>query len=238
MIRPMTGWIRSGVSREVVAEFVGTAFLVAAVVGSAIAVARLTPDGGLRLLVSSLVTGSVLLALILALHPVSAAFNPLVTAVDAALGRRSWHMAGLLTVAQIAGGVSGAVIANLMFELDAVSLSEQHRSGLGIWTGEVVATIGLVLVAFCAIQSGRAEVVAPAVAGYVSAASWFTSSTSFANPAVTISRMLSGSSAGISPSSALMFVLFQLVGAALAALLVRFLVSAGERDPESDRLLQ
>ena len=210
--------------RQVVAEFVGTAFLVAAVIGSGIMAARLTDDVGLQLLVNSIATGAVLVALILALHPVSAAFNPVVSLVEVALApgagprrRRRWSLA------QFAGGVLGAVTANLMFGLDAVTVSTHDRSGGGLWLGEVVATLGLVLVILGTARSGRSQNVALAVGGYIAAAYWFTSSTSFANPAVTVARTLSDTFAGIAPGSVPMFVLMQLVGGAVGLLLARLL---------------
>ena len=208
--------------RRVLAEFVGTAFLVTAVIGSGIAAARLSPDDvGLELLENSVVTGCALVALILALQPVSAAFNPVVTLVERALGAVSSREAGALILAQVAGGFVGALVANLMFGLDAISLSTRHRSGHGLWLGEVVATLGLLVVIFGTARAGRSERVAFAVGGYILAAYWFTSSTSFANPAVTVARMVSDTFAGIAPSSVLMFVLAQLVGGLLGFVLIR-----------------
>ncbi|MEJ7831539.1 MAG: aquaporin [Nocardioides sp.] len=218
--------------RRAVAELVGTAFLVAAVIGSGIAASRLSPDDvGLQLLENSLITGAVLVALILTLQPVSAAFNPVVTLVEVALGLLGVAQAAVLIAAQVVGGVVGAVVANLMFDLDAVTLATQDRTGGGVWLAEVIATLGLVLVVFGGIRSGRVDTLAYAVGGYITAAYWFTSSTSFANPAVTIARMLSDTFAGIAPSSAPTFVLMQLLGGALALVLVRFLFpTVAERD--------
>jgi glycerol uptake facilitator-like aquaporin len=214
----------SALVRRAAAEAVGTAFLVAAVIGSGIMAARLSPDDvGLQLLQNSIATGAALVALILALQPVSASFNPVVTLVEAALRLVAPRHAAALVVAQLLGGACGAVLANLMFDLAAVNLSTTERSGGGTWLAEVVATLGLVLVVFGALRSGRPETVALAVGGYIAAAYWFTSSTSFANPAVTVARTLSDTFAGIAPSSAPMFVLMQLVGGALAVGLVRFL---------------
>jgi glycerol uptake facilitator-like aquaporin len=211
-------------ARRAVAELVGTAFLVMAVVGSGIAAQRLSPDDtGLQLLENSLATGAVLVALILALQPVSASFNPVVTLVERALGLIDTREAGALVAAQLLGGVVGAVLANLMFGLDAVTLSSHHRSGSGLWLGEVVATVGLVLLVFGSLRGERPESVALVVGGYIAAAYWFTSSTSFANPAVTVARMLTDTFAGIAPSSVPMFVLMQLLGGVLAVGLVRFL---------------
>jgi glycerol uptake facilitator-like aquaporin len=207
--------------RRATAELVGTAFLVAAVVGSGIAAQRLSPgDTGLQLLENSLATGAVLVALILALQPVSASFNPVVTLVERVLGRVDTTTAGVLVLAQVAGGLLGAVVANLMFDLDAVSVSGTDRGGSGQLVAEVVATLGLVLVVFGALRSPRIETVAFAVGGYIAAAYWFTSSTSFANPAVTVARTLSDTFAGIAPGSVPAFVLMQLVGGAVGAALV------------------
>jgi glycerol uptake facilitator-like aquaporin len=198
------------VRERVIAELVGTAFLVMAVIGSGIMASRLSPDDiGLQLLENSIATGAVLVALVLAL---GGAFNPVVTLA----ARTPLREAGPLIAAQLVGGVLGAVVANLMFDLDAISISEHDRSSAGLWLGEVVATLGLVLV----IQKTHPEHIAYAVGGYIAAAYWFTSSTSFANPAVTVARMFSDTFAGIAPSSVPMFVLMQVVGAALALLLL------------------
>ena len=202
--------------RRAGAELVGTAFLVAAVIGSGIAAQQLSPDDtGLQLLENSVATGAALVALILALQPVSASFNPVVTLVERALGRISGADAGALVAAQVVGGLVGAVVANLMFDLDAVSVSSQHRATGGHLLGEAVATLGLVVVVFGALRSPRIETVAFAVGGYITAAYWFTSSTSFANPAVTIGRTLSDTFAGIAPASVPAFVVMQLIGGAL-----------------------
>ncbi len=210
-------------TQRVVAEAVGTAFLVAAVIGSGIAATRLTDDAGLQLLVNSLVTGAVLVALILALQAVSAAFNPVVSVVERALGQVTTATAAAVIAAQLVGGVIGAVGANLMFDLDAVSISDTDRTGSNLWLAEVVATVGLVLVIFGTLRSASPRSVAFAVGGYITAAYWFTSSTSFANPAVTVARMLSDTFAGIEPASVPMFVLMQLLGGVLALLLIRTL---------------
>jgi glycerol uptake facilitator-like aquaporin len=214
-------------ARKAGAELVGTAFLVAAVVGSGVMATRLSPDDvGLQLLQNSIATGAVLVALILALQPVSAAFNPVVTLVELALGLVTATAAGVLVAAQMVGGILGTVLANLMFDLDAVSIAATERSGTGILVGEVVATVGLVLVIFGSVRAGRIETIAFAVGGYITAAYWFTSSTSFANPAVTVARTLSDTFAGIAPSSAPWFVLMQLVGGVVALGLVKLLYPA------------
>ena len=205
-------------ARRAGAEFLGTAFLVMAVIGSGIAATRLSPgDVGLQLLENSIATGAALVALILALQPVSAAFNPVVTLVERALGLVDTTTAAALVGAQMLGGCLGAVVANLMFGLDAVSWATTERGGGGVLLAEVVATFGLLLVIFGTLRSGRNEAVAFAVGAYISAAYFFTSSTSFANPAVTVARMLSDTFAGIAPPSVLPFIAMQVLGGALAA---------------------
>ncbi|KQY57783.1 channel transporter [Nocardioides sp. Root140] len=196
-----------------------------AVIGSGIAASRLSPnDVGLQLLENSLVTGAALVALILALQPVSAAFNPVVTLVELVLGGIGRLEAASTIAAQLLGGIAGAVLANLMFDLDAISIAATSRDGGGQWLAEVVATFGLVLIIFGAVRTGRGDTVAYAVGGYITAAYWFTSSTSFANPAVAVARMFSDTFAGIAPADVPMFVLMQLVGGALALGLVRYLM--------------
>ncbi|CAN5607132.1 MIP/aquaporin family protein [soil metagenome] len=207
--------------RRIAAEAVGTAFLVMAVVGSGIAAQRLSPDDvGLQLLENSLITGVALVALILALQPVSASFNPVITVVERAFGLVTTSHAALSITAQVVGGVIGAVLANLMFDLNAVSLSTHHRVGHGTLLAEVVATAGLVVIVFGSIRGGRSDTVAFAVGGYITAAYWFTSSTSFANPSVTLARTLSDTFSGIAPASAPAFVLMQALGGAVGLGLV------------------
>ncbi|MGO4596347.1 aquaporin [Terrabacter sp. 2RAF25] len=202
--------------QKAAAELIGTAFLVATVIGSGVAASRLSPgDVGLQLLENSLATGAVLVALILALHPVSASFNPVVTVLERVLGTISTRTAATLVAAQVAGGLVGAVVANLMFDLPAVSASQHVRAGSGLWLGEVVATLGLVIVVFGTLRGADASRVAYAVGGYIAAAYWFTSSTSFANPAVTVARTVTDTFAGIAPASAPAFVVAQLLGGAL-----------------------
>ncbi|MCL8024978.1 aquaporin [Nocardioides bruguierae] len=209
--------------RKGVAELVGTAFLVATVVGSGIFAQTLSEDAGLQLLENTIATGAVLVALILALQPVSASFNPVVTLVELALGLVRPSVAGVLIACQVVGGLLGSVVANLMFELPAVTISTNDRSSGAHWLAEVVATIGLVLIVFGTVRSGRGHVVAFAVGGYITAAYWFTSSTSFANPAVTVARSISDTFAGIAPVAVLPFIGCQLLGGALAFALVRLL---------------
>ena len=167
---------------KVAAEFVGTAFLLATVIGSGIMASQLSDDPGLQLLENSIATGAVLVALILTLQPVSAAFNPVVTAVEVALGQLKLKDAAPLVAAQFAGGFVGAVAANLMFELDAIQVASHVRDGPGMWLAEVIATFGLVIIIFGGMRAGRTDTIAFAVGGYIAAAYWFTSSTSFANP--------------------------------------------------------
>ena len=216
--------------RRLVAECLGTALLVTVVVGSGIAAAALSPsDVGLQLLENSTATVFGLAVLILVFGPVSGAhFNPLVSAADWLLGRRSGT--GLVlgdvlayTAAQILGGVAGALLANAMFDLPLGQISSKDRVSVGHGLGEVVATAGLILLIFALARTGRAALSAASVGAYIGAAYWFTSSTSFANPAVTIGRMFSDTFAGIAPSSAPLFVGAQLLGAAVGLALVRFL---------------
>ncbi len=202
----------------------GTALLVAIVVGSGISAQRLSPGNlGLQLLENSIATGVGLVALILALGPVSGAhFNPIVTVADRVLGGTSTTDAITYIGAQIAGACAGAIVANLMYDLSAVNLSTHTRSSGALWLGEVVATFGLLMVILAIVRAGRSSMVAFAVGGYIAAAYWFTSSTSFANPAVTIGRMLSNTFAGIKPSSVPAFVAAQIVGGIAAIALARY----------------
>ena len=216
--------------RALAGEFIGTAFLLAGVVGSGIMAERLSDDVGVVLLANSAATAGVLLIIIYMFGPVSGAhFNPVVTLAEAALGDRRWAEVVPYIAAQVAGGVAGTVLANLMFDLDAVNVSAKVRTGSHLWLAEAVATYGLVLVIFILVRSGRTRLVAGAVAAYIGAAYWFTASTSFANPAVTAARTLSDTFAGIEPASAPMFVVMQIVGAALAAATVRLLYPPARR---------
>ncbi|SCL13507.1 Glycerol uptake facilitator (Major Intrinsic Protein Family) [Micromonospora rhizosphaerae] len=210
-------------TRRASAEFAGTALLVAAVVGSGIAATRLSPhDVGLQLLENALATALALGALILTFGPVSGAhFNPIVSAVDWWLGR---HAGTGLTgrdlaaycVAQVTGAIAGAALADLMFGLPAVAWSHTDRTGGNLWLAEVVATAGLVVLVFALARSGRTSAAPAAVGAYLGAAYWFTSSTSFANPAVTIGRAFTDTFAGIAPTSVPGFVAAQLVGGLVA----------------------
>lgn len=211
--------------RRVLAELVGTALLLIAVIGSGIAAQSLSPgDTGVELLENALATGAALVAIILTVGSVSGAhLNPVVSCADALFrGLRLRELAGYLA-AQFVGASVGVVIANLMFSLPAVSLSTHVRSSPGLWLGEVIATFGLVLVVFGVTRGGRSSAAAFAVGAYITGAYFFTSSTSFANPAVTLARTLSDTFAGIAPSSVAQYVVAQLVGAALACATVRVL---------------
>ena len=214
--------------RRLAAEFLGSAFLAAIVIGSGIAAQRLSPgDTGLELLENSAATAAGLFAIILMFGPVSGAhFNPVVSFADAALGGLSWRDATCYLPAQVAGCVTGAVAANLMFAQAAVSVSVKHRASSAHALSEVIATAGLVLVIFALARSGRAHTAPAAVGAYIGAAYWFTASTSFANPAITVGRMLSDSFAGIAPSSAPVFIAAQACGGVAGLLLVRFLYPA------------
>jgi glycerol uptake facilitator-like aquaporin len=198
--------------RRALAEFLGTGLLVTVVVGSGIAAQRLSTDPGLQLLENSLATALGLTVLILVFQTISGShFNPVVTLVDAVLTRGMWRAVPAYVAAQIAGGLAGAVLANLMFGVPT-TLSTTERVDAGRLLAEVVATAGLLLTIFALALTDRAAIVAPAVGAYIGAAYWFTSSTSFANPAVTIGRVITDTFAGIAPGSALAYLGAQLVG--------------------------
>ncbi|MGH9287207.1 MAG: aquaporin [Acidimicrobiales bacterium] len=207
--------------RRLTAEFIGTAFLVAAVIGSGIMAERLTDDPALQLLQNAGATAGVLVALILALGAASGAhLNPAVTMVDRIFGGIDTPTAVTYVAVQVAGAICGAIAANLMFALPAVEWSTTERSAGHLWFAEGVATLGLLVVVFGVVRSGRSALVAFAVGGYIAGAYYFTSSTSFANPAVTIGRALSDTFAGIEPASVPMFVVAQLAGAVVAVGLI------------------
>jgi len=216
--------------RRLVAEFLGTALLVAVVVGSGIAAEQLSPnDVGLQLLENSTATVFGLTILILLFGPVSGAhFNPVVSAADWLLGRKAGTgltggEVGAYSLAQTAGAIAGAVLANIMFDIDITELSGKDRTGSNLLVAEVVATAGLVALIFALARTGRGALAAPAVGAYIGAAYWFTASTSFANPAVTVGRMFSDTFAGIDPTSVPGFIAAQLVGGLVGIALVRYL---------------
>ena len=213
------------VGRRLVAEFIGTGLLVAVVVGSGIAASGLTSDAALRLLINSLVTAMGLAVLIVVFMPAGGAqFNPVVTGADWLLGRRTKHRYGVgqaaaVVICQIAGAIGGAALADAMFGQAVLSPSHKHRTGTPLLLGEVVATAGLLLVIVTLARTGRLQHASWAVGAWIGAAYWFTSSTSFANPAVTIGRSLTNTYAGIAPSSAPAFIGAQIIGGALGTLL-------------------
>jgi glycerol uptake facilitator-like aquaporin len=211
--------------RRLLAEFLGSAWLAAVVVGSGIAAQHLSPgDVGLELFENAAATAAGLFVIILTFGPISGAhFNPVVSVVDAAFGGLRWRDAAMFIPSQVAGCIAGAVLANVMFALPAVSWSLKHRASGPHWVAEVVATVGLLLVIFSLARSGRARVAPAAVGSYIGAAYFFTSSASFANPAITVGRMFSNSFAGIAPSSAPSYVSAQLVGGVVAYALIRAL---------------
>jgi glycerol uptake facilitator-like aquaporin len=220
-----TGGLELDLFRRLVAEALGSSLLLIAVVGSGIMASRLSrDDAGLQLLENAAATAAALIGLILVFGAVSGAhFNPVVTLVDRAFGSITTREAGLYVGAQVAGACVGTMLANLMFELPALELSTTARSSGALWLSEIIATVGLLLVIHGCVRTGRANVVAFAVGIWIGGAYWFTSSTSFANPAVTIARTLTDTFTGIEPSSAPMFILMQLVGAAIAYALIRLL---------------
>ena len=212
-------------SRRLIAEAVGTGLLIISVVGSGIMATNLTDDVALQLLANAGATVGALIALIMMFGQISGAhFNPVVTAADCVLNGRSWRDLGPYFVAQTIGGIIGAAIANLMFHLEILGPSSKVRDSGGIWLGEVVATFGLLLVIFL-IGKHRAESVPLAVGVWIGGAYWFTSSTSLANPSVTIARAFSESFAGIAPQAVPMFIVMQLIGLLLALPLLKFLRS-------------
>ena len=211
-------------ARRLLAEYLGSALLAALVIGSGIAAAQLSQDTGLQLLENAAATAAGLFAIILMFGPISGAhFNPVVSLVDAAFGGISRRDALAYIPAQIAGCITGAVVANGMFALAAISISTHHRASPSHLFAEVIATCGLILVIFALVRSGRAAIAPAAVGAYIGAAYWFTSSTSFANPAISIGRIFSDTFAGIAPASVPAFVVAQLVGGAAALVLIRVL---------------
>lgn len=221
-------------ARRAAGELAGTAFLLVAVVGSGIMAERLSRgQTGLELLENSIATGVALAVLILVFAPISGAhFNPAVTLSERMLNRFPWRDCVVYWVAQILGGILGVVGANLMFSLAPIEISTKMRWGPGLWLGEVIATFGLLLVIFALGRSRRPAAIPWAVGAYIAGAYWFTSSTSFANPAVTVARMFSSTFAGIAPTSVLPFVGAQLVGTVAAWFVLRYLYPLAAEDDD------
>jgi len=213
--------------RVLAAEFLGTALLLVGVVGSGIMAARLSPtDVGLQLFQNAAATAGVLVAAISIFGTVSADFNPAVTLGAWLLGHREGRQVPAMVAVQVVGAVAGTILANLMFDLDAVTWSTTQRSGGHLWLAEVVATVGLLLVVFSLVRTDRTAHVPYVVGAYIGGAYYFTSSTSFANPAVTVGRAFSDTFTGIDPTCAPMFVVMQLVGVGVAVALLRALFPA------------
>jgi glycerol uptake facilitator-like aquaporin len=219
LLEPVALW------RKLLAEYLGSLLLAAIVIGSGIAAQNLSPHPiGLELLENAAATGVGLYFLIVTLGPISGAhFNPIISFVDALFGGISWRSAWSYLVAQVAGCVSGAMVANLMFSRAAVTLSTDHRGSVAHGFSEVIATAGLVLVVFALAKTQRSALAPAAVGSYIACAYFFTSSTSFANPAIVVGRMFSNSFAGIAPASAPLFVGAEVVGGAVAVGLIRLL---------------
>lgn len=223
--------------RRAVAELAGTAALVTVVVGSGIMAQRLSTDGAVRLLANSTATVLGLAVLIAVFGPISGAhFNPVVSLADWWLGRTrrtglTLTEVGVYTLAQTAGAVTGAVIANLMFALPALTLSHTDRTGAHLWLAEAVATTGLLVVIVGLLRNGKAAAIPAAVGSYIGAAYWFTSSTSFANPAVTVGRAFTDTYAGISIASMPGFVVAQGIGLLVGLVLIAVLFPAARPEP-------
>ena len=212
-------------ARRIVAEGLGSFFLFACVIGSGIMAEHLSGgNDAVALLGNTLATGAILFVLITMLGPISGAhMNPAVSLVAASRRELSWPGAAAYVLAQLCFGILGAWAAHLMFELPALQLSVKARTGLGQWIGEAIATFGLILTILGTVRF-RPQSVPASVGLYITAAYWFTSSTSFANPAITIARSLSDTFAGIAPRDVPLFIVAQLMGAAVAALLARWLL--------------
>jgi glycerol uptake facilitator-like aquaporin len=222
--------------RRLVAEGLGCVFLAAIVVGSGIAAQRLSPgQTGLELLENALATAAGLYAIILMFGGVSGAhFNPVVSFVDAFFGGLKWRDAAAYLPVQVAGCIGGAILANIMFALPAVSISTTHRASGPHFLSEIVATLGLLLVIFALARTRRSQITPAAVGAYIGAAYFFTSSTSFANPAIAVGRMFSNSFAGIAPSSVPIFVLAEVIGGVVAVGAIMVLYPDLTRDEAAD----
>jgi glycerol uptake facilitator-like aquaporin len=211
-------------ARRVLAEFLGSAFLAALVIGSGIAAQQLSGDTGLRLLENAAATAAGLYAIILMFGPVSGGhFNPVVSLVDATFGGLTRRDTLAYIAAQVAGCITGAIAGNAMFALRAISISTHHRASPAHLLGEAIATFGLILVIFALARTGRTTTAPAAVGAYIGAAYWFTSSTSFANPAIAIGRIFSDTFAGIALASVVPFIVAQLIGGLLAIGVIRAL---------------
>ena len=218
-------------SRRLAAEALGTGMLIVAVIGSGIMAERMTDIVALQLLCNAIATGGALVALIVIFAPVSgASFNPVVGIVGIFTGETTVKDTLWYALAQTVGGCLGAIVANLMFDLDAINISHKIRSGSGVLFSEVVATVGLLLVIYGTIRAKRSNLVPFTVAAWITGAYFFTSSTSLANPAVTVARSLSNTFAGIAPESVPMFVVMQVIGAIIAISLIQFVFQSS---PES-----
>ena len=210
--------------RVLLSEFVGTMFLLIGVMGSGIMAERLSPsDSGLQLLQNAAATTGVLIASISIFGTISADLNPAVTVAAWRLGHRQRNELIPIIIVQIIGGCTGTVLSNIMFDLDWFQLSEKTRSGANLWLAEVIATLGLLLIVFSLLRTKRSNHIPYVVGAYIGSAYYFTSSTSFANPAVSVARMLSDTFAGIEPSSGPMFILMQIVGLVLAVWIIKYL---------------
>lgn len=217
--------MRPPLARRLLAEFLGSAFLAAIVIGSGIAAGNLSPgDVGLQLFENAAATATGLFTIILMFGPVSGAhFNPVVSLVDATFGGLRWREALAYIPAQVSGCIAGAIVANGMFALAAISISDRHRASEAHLFAEVIATLGLLLVIFALARTRRGSLAPAAVGAYIGAAYFFTSSTSFANPAISVGRMFSDTFAGIAPASVPGFIVAQLVGGAVAIGMIRVL---------------
>jgi arsenate reductase len=222
--------------RRLTAEFLGSAFLAAIVIGSGIAAQKLSPGNvGLELFQNAAATAAGLFAIILMFGPVSGAhFNPVVSFVDAAFDGMAWRDAWAYLPAQVAGCIGGAVVANIMFSKVAISISTHHRATPAHFLSEIVATLGLILVIFALARSGRSRSAPAAVGAYIGAAYFFTSSTSFANPAITVGRMFSNTFAGIAPSSVPIFIGAQILGGMAAFVVIKALYAGVTAAEASD----
>ncbi len=228
--------VTAALKTRLLSEFIGTAMLLIAVVGSGIMAESLSPnDTGLQLFEAAFAAGFALIAIILTLQPISGAhINPAVTLAERFMGGMTSKEATGYVSVQVAGAVTGTIIANLMFELPAVEISTTARASAGTFLGDVVATFGLLLLIFTMVRTGREKLIAFGVGTYIAGAYFFTSSTSFANPAVTVARTLTDTFTGITPGSAVVFVGAQLVGMALAIAAIHglFPKGAGELEPD------